>query len=462
MPSRTDVAKLLAESQAGTMAGLRAHVSPAMARLLTLTGFDRRFVRGEGPYLWDEDGTQILDCLAGFGALLLGRGHPRVLDAVRQCVEIDPPAWVRFSPNGLAIAAARLLKESSGRPDDRVYFANSGTEAVEAAIKLARRHTGRSGIVGWDDSFHGFTFGSLSASGNPDLAAGFGDMLPGCRSVPFGDLAAMERELSARSVAAVIVEPVQGKTLRSLAPGRLSELHAMCRAHGTLLIADEVQSGLGRTGSFLACAADGVEPELVVLSKGMSGGYVPVGAVLARADVWESTFSSMERAFVHSSTNHEGPLAMVATVAALESIAEERLVEHAARQGGLLVERLRRELAGCPAVREVRGRGLMIGIEVRVEEIPSVRGLPVFTRYAEPMVGQALVMDLFRRERVLSQVTGARRPVLKLLPPMVIGEPEVAWICSAVPQALARLSGGSVFGAMASGALSLARAALGP
>lgn len=460
MPSRTDVAKLLAESQAGSMASIRDHVSPAMARLLALTGFDKRFVRGNGPYLWAEDGTQVLDCLAGFGALLLGRGHPRVADAVRQCLEIDPPAWVRLSPNALAAAAARTLKELSGRSDDRVYFANSGTEAVEAAIKFARRHTGRSGIIGWEDGFHGFTLGALSASGNPDLADGFGALLPGCRSVPFGDLAAMERELSDRSVAAVVIEPVQGKTLRSLVPGQLSELHAICRAYGTLLIADEVQTGLGRTGSFLASSGEGVCPEIVAISKGMSGGYVPVGAVLVRSDVWKSTFSSMERAFIHSSTNHEGPLAMVASIASLEAVAEDRLADRAAAAGEVITERLRRTLAGCPAVREVRGRGLMIGIEICAEKVPCARGLPIFSHYAEPMIGQAVVMDLFRRERLLAQVTGARRPVLKLLPPLVVAAPDVEWICGAVPQAMDRLAAGSVLGAIASGALSLARSTI--
>ncbi|MFM7806627.1 MAG: aspartate aminotransferase family protein, partial [Planctomycetota bacterium] len=333
----------------------------------------------------------------------------------------------------------------------------SGTEAVEAAIKFARRHTGRSGIVGWDDGFHGFTLGSLSVSGNRDLQAGFGELVPACRTVPFGDLDALGQQLARGDVAAVLIEPVQGKTLRSLRPGDGRAMHELCRRHGALLIADEVQTGLGRTGTFLACEQDGIEPDLVALSKGMSGGFVPVGAVLVRPHVWNSTYSSMERAFVHSSTHHEGPMAMVAVIAALEAIHEERLVERAAALGARIAGRLRRALAGSPVASEVRGRGLMLGIDIRNDAVPAPRGVPVISRITEPMVGQALVADLCRKERVLAQVTGARRTVLKLLPPLVIDEADAEWIECAVPAAVARLSGGSVFGAIASAAGAIAR-----
>jgi len=457
MSDRTDVASLLARSAARAGSACHHHLNPALHRLMAVSGMDRAFTRGEGPYLWDSEGTQSLDCLAGFGALLLGRGHPRVTDALVQCIQLAPPAWVRFSPNGLAAEAAGMLKAMAGRPDDRVYFTNSGTEAVESAIKFARRHTGRSGVVGWDDGFHGFTLGSLSVSGNRDLQRGFGDLVPGCRTVPFGDLAALERELAGGDVAAVVLEPVQGKTLRSLPPGDGRAVQELCRRSGALLVADEVQTGMGRTGTFLASDADGIEPDIVVLSKGMSGGFVPVGAVLVPPAIWSSTYSSMERAFVHSSTHHEGPLAMVALIATLEAIRDDRLVERAASLGTRIRERLRLLLASSPAAGEVRGRGLMIGIDLRLESVPGPWRMPLLTQVTQPLLGQALVADLCRHERLLAQVTGARRPTLKLLPPMVISEHDADWIERAVPQAIHRLGTGSAYRAIASAAFAVVR-----
>jgi ornithine--oxo-acid transaminase len=448
MKGPIDLAGILARSSAGGCLGLRDHLHPSLARLLEMLGFDHAFVRGEGAHLWLKDGTRILDCLAGFGAHLLGRGHPVVREALHQCLASDPPGWVRMSPNGLASEAARLLKERSGRPEDLVYFANSGTEGVEAAIKLARRHTSKAGIAGWVDGFHGFTMGALSVSGIDSLKQGFGDLLPHCHSVPFGDLEAMERLLEGGSIAAVIIEPIQGKTLRCLSMSDMQSLHAMCRRSGALLIADEVQTGLGRTGSFLALARDQVEADIVVLSKGLSGGFVPMGAVLVRPQIWRSTFSGMERSFVHSSTHHEGPLAMVAAIATLEALTSERLVERSMEIGEGILVSLRESLAGCAAVREVRGRGMMIGVEIDPARVPSLRDIPWVGDWTAPMVGQSLVMDLFQRERVLGQVTESRRPVLKLLPPLCIAKEDATALCEAVPRSIQRLSEGSTLKAV--------------
>jgi ornithine--oxo-acid transaminase len=462
MAGRLDVAQLLQEARGRARASYPRHVNPAFARLVETTGFDEEFIRGEGPYLWTADGRCVLDCLAGYGALVLGRGHPLVRDALRQCLELDPPAWVRFELNPLAAEAARRLKDRCRWPDARVFFTNSGTEGVEAAIKFARAHTGRGGILGWDDGFHGLTLGSLAINGNAELRRGFGPFPPGCGTVPFGDLAALERALAGREVAALVVEPVQGKTLRMLPPGGLAEVAKLCRRFGTLLVADEVQTGVGRTGEFLALHHDGVEADLVVLSKALSGGYVPVGAVLAREDVWRSTFSSMERSIVHSSTFHEGPLAMVALVATLEALSAEDLVARAATSGEALRTRLEESCRGLPAVREVRGRGFMLGIELDAARIPSLASLPGVGSWTAPMVGQAAAMDLFRWEGILAQVTGSRRPVLKLLPPLVAGPAEVDRLVEALPAVARRLASGSFFPALARAVGNLARSALFP
>jgi ornithine--oxo-acid transaminase len=460
MERRLDVGRILDASLARGIDGVRDHLNPSLARLLAATGFETEFVGGSGAHLWTADGTRVLDCLCGFGALLLGRGHPFVKDAVQQCIEAGPPAWVRFSPNGLAAEAASRLKECCARTDDRVYFSGSGTEGVEAAVKFARRHTGRSGVLSWDDGFHGFTLGALSIGGNPDLAAGFGALLPECATVPFGDLIAVERALAARTYAAFVIEPVQGKTLRALGPGELREIQRLCRTHGTLLVADEVQTGLGRTGTFLATEFDGVEPDIVVVSKGLGGGYMPVAATLVRPDVWASTYSSMERAFVHGSTHHEGPLAMIAAIATLEALVGDGLVARAQALGNRMGAALRSALASSPFVPEVRGRGLMLGTVLDGSSAPSLARIPVLGPWTAPMVGQAVVMDLFRDARILAQVTGARRPLLKLLPPLVLSDEDADYVVRSVPQAISGLGGGSTLRAVGRAAIGLCRAAI--
>ncbi|MBL9141120.1 MAG: aspartate aminotransferase family protein, partial [Phycisphaerae bacterium] len=292
MATHFDLAERLGRAQAGARQANRTHGNPALARLVDTLGFDRVYQRGEGQYLWDSEGNRVLDCLAGYGALAIGRNHPVVRDALEQCLRLAPPSWVHFEHNALVGEAARMLKEHCGPGLDHVFFTNSGTEGVELAIKLSRRHTGRSEVIGWSDSFHGLTCGSLSMNGSEELQRGFGPLLPGASLVPFGSLQDLERALSSQAVAAFFIEPVQGKTLRTLAPGVLRDVQSLCRRYGTLLVADEVQTGVGRTGRFLATHHDEVQADIVVLSKALSGGFVPVGAVLARADVWQSTFSS--------------------------------------------------------------------------------------------------------------------------------------------------------------------------
>jgi ornithine--oxo-acid transaminase len=461
MAERIDVAALLTNARTGARDSHFAHMNPAFAKLVELIGFDRSYVRGEGQYLWDAQGHRVLDCLAGYGALALGRAHPVVTDALVQCLTLAPPAWVRWELNPLAAEAARRLTLQCRVGADRVFFTNSGTEAIEAAIKFARQHTGRPGLLAWSDSFHGLTCGSLSINGNEDLRRGFGPLLPGAAIVEFGDLEALERALSGRDVAALVVEPVQGKTLRTLSPGVLQEAHALCKRYGTLLIADEVQTGAGRTGAFLAVHHDGVEPDMVVLAKALSGGFVPVGAVLVRSDIWDSTFSSMDRSVVHSSTFHEGPLAMVALLATLEVIEQDHLAARAAELGELLIRQLRAECADIACVREIRGKGLMVGVDLDTSRIPSFAKIPMLGRMTEPMIGQAAIMQLLDVHSILAQTTGARRPLLKFVPPLIVNEGDVQAIVAATAASCRSLASGRFYGAMGSVASNMLRTGLG-
>jgi acetylornithine/succinyldiaminopimelate/putrescine aminotransferase len=399
-------------------------LNPQLSRMLHAIGFDRRYVRGEGALLYDDTGADYLDMLSGFGVFALGRHHPVVRKALHDVLDAGLADLTQFDAPPLAGPLAEALL---GRVPhlDRVYFGNSGTEAVEAALKFARFATGRDRIVYCDHAFHGLTAGSLSVNGAKDFRKGFGPMLPGS-AIPFGDLDALERELRRGDVAGFLVEPIQGKGVAVAPPGFLQAAQDLVHAYGALLIADEVQTGIGRTGDFFAFQHDGAEPDLVATAKALSGGYVPVGATLGRDWIFKKVYSSMDRVLVHDSTFGSNAQAMAAGLATLHVIETEGVVENARKVGELLQSRLAELTERYEFVHDVRGRGLMIGIEF---------GAPVSWRRRVPwlalrlarkgLFAQTVVHALFHRHRILTQVSGDHLEVIKLIPPLTIGETEV-------------------------------------
>ena len=322
-----------------------------------------------------------------------------------------------------------------------MLFNNSGTEAVECALKLSRRFTGRDAVLHCEKAFHGLTLGALAANGNPNLREGFGT-LGDSQSIPMNDLVALEQALQTRKFAAFIVEPVQGKTCIQVDDGYLKEATRLCKLHGTLLIVDEIQTGIGRTGKFVALEYDpGCEPDIVVLSKALSGGFVPIGAVLVRGDVWRCTFDSMARSFVHSSTFQGGTLAMVAALTVLEVYDREQLGERALQMGSIIRNGSLEIASRHPALASVRGRGLMIGLELRRGETESVISkIPGIGSFEKLLFGQSFAMDLLATHRILSQVTDSQSNVLKITPPLVICEGECNRIVSALSETFHRHS----------------------
>src|SRR5262245_15405124 len=247
-PGALDIRALL-EQHAGRNYELHgAHVNPAHVRTLRTIGFDRCYVRAEGPYLWDIEGTKYLDMLSGYGVFGLGRNHPEVRRVLIDFLNADYPSLVKMEAPLLAGLLAQELKKRMPNQLDMVFFANSGAEGIETAIKYARCATGKPGIVHCQKAFHGLTYGALSLNGDESFRDGFAPFLTDCRAIPFNDLGALERELHRQDVAAFVVEPVQGKGVNIPCPGYLREASALCHKHGALFIADEVQSGLGRTG----------------------------------------------------------------------------------------------------------------------------------------------------------------------------------------------------------------------
>src|SRR5919201_5327134 len=358
----TDPASLFAQREAERYALHTRYLNEQLVRVLKTIGYDVGFVRGQGQYLFDRDGPRYLDLLSGWGVFAIGRNHPRLRDALKSVLDSDLPNLVQMDVSVLAgILAERLLTYTPYL--DKAFFCSSGAEAVEAALKFARTATGRPGFAYCDHAFHGLSYGALSVNGDAMFRKGFDPFLPDCVEVPFNDLGALERALSSRKLAAFIVEPIQGKGVNIPDDGYLLGALELCRKHGTLFIADEIQTGLGRTGRFLAVEHWGVEPDMVLLAKALSGGHVPVGAVLTRNWVFERVFNRMDRAVVHGSTFAKNDLAMAAGIATLDVLASERVIENAAQKGERLLASLSQMIARYELLKDVRGKGLMIGLE---------------------------------------------------------------------------------------------------
>jgi ornithine--oxo-acid transaminase len=313
-----------------------AHVNPRFARALRIIGFDRTYVRGQGAYLWDETGRKYLDMLAGYGVFSIGRNHPTVKQALADVMAADMSSLVQMETPLLCGVMARELKARAGYDLDKVYFCSTGAEGVETAIKFARRATGRARIIYASSAFHGLTTGALSLNGSDVFREKFGP-LGDSGKVAFGDADALQRELARGDVAAFFVEPVQGKGVHIPPAGYLAEATRACRQAGALLVADEVQAGMGRTGKFLALHHEaGAEPDMVVMSKALSGGFVPMGAVLMRRPIYDAVFSSLDRAVVHSSTFGKSNFAMTAGLATLSVLDDEDLMANATAMGDRL------------------------------------------------------------------------------------------------------------------------------
>jgi ornithine--oxo-acid transaminase len=414
-----------------------SYLNAQMVKVLKTIGFDRRFTRAAGPYLFDDKGQRYLDLLAGFGVFALGRSHPTVKRALRDVIDADLPNLVQMDASLLSgLLAERLLAKAPSQ--ERVFFCNSGTEAVEAAIKLARAATGRAKLIFCEHAFHGLTLGALSLNGDAIFRDRFGPLLADVVRVPWNDTAALETALRSGEVAAFIVEPIQGKGVNLPRPGYLNEAARLCRKHGALIVADEVQTGLGRTGSFLASEHFGLDADLVLIAKALSGGFVPVGAVLGKRWVFDKTFDRMDRAVVHGSTFGKNNLAMAAGLATLSALEDERLIENAALRGESLLCRLAALSSKYELLKEVRGQGLMIALEFGPPKSLGLRAAWTLVEKAtKGLFCQTMIIPLFTRHRILTQVAGHEMCVIKLLPPLCISQDDEDWIVSAFDEVMA-------------------------
>jgi ornithine--oxo-acid transaminase len=329
--------------------------------------------------------------------------------------------------------AERLCKLARGELS-KVFFASSGSEGVETAIKFARMYTGRTGLLSCDRAFHGLTCGALSLMNGEYWRKGFGPLLPEAGTVPFSDLASLEKELATKRYAAFFVEPIQAEGgIRIPGENYLKDAQDLCRRYGSLLVADEVQTGMFRTGSFLASHHFGISPDIVVLAKALSGGLVPVSAVLMSDAVHSSVFSSFKRSIVHASTFSENSLSMRAGLATLDVLEREHLGECASQVGMELQQQLTDALSGYEMVQDVRGKGLLLGIEFTAPRRLALRvPFEAFAKVHPAMFGQILVMRLFRDSGILTQICGNDFMVLKVAPPLMVTAPQISEFISAV------------------------------
>ena len=415
----------LVEARAGEDYELYARtINPQFMKVLRTIGFDRIWSRAEGQYLYDREGNRYLDLIGGFGMFNVGRNNPRIRAALVEELELETPGSAPIIVSLLpGLLAEELLRRTPPRLA-RVLFTNSGAEANEAAFKLGRTATGRSRVLSNDGGFHGLTLGALSAAGDRHFTERFEPLLPGFSQVPFGDVEALERELAREDVAVFIVEPVQGHGVYLPPPEYLVRAQELCRRYGTLFAVDEVQTGFGRTGKLFAFEHWGLEPDLVTVAKSLSGGYVPVGALLMSERVYDGVFDSLEHSVSHGSTFAPNDLAMAAGLATLRELDDADLVARTARLGEYLHERTRPFVEQFDVVREIRGLGLLWAMEFAEPEDGSL-AWRVMERVQSGLFAQLVVVPLFTKHRIMTQVAGYDAAVLKAIPPLVITEQDI-------------------------------------
>jgi len=390
-------------------------------------------VEGRGSRVRDVEGREFVDLTAGWGVTCIGHCNPALVRAISEQAE----RLMQTTNIFYTLPQAELIERlASITPEaiTRSFLVNSGTEATEGAIKLAHRATGRAKYVSTENSFHGRTLGALGVIGQVKHREPYAALLHEATVIPYDDLDAAAEAVDGET-AAFIVEPIQGHGVNLPGDDYLGEAARLCRKHGALFVADEIQTGMGRTGRFWAIEHWDVEPDMLLSAKALSGGFVPVGAVALRKKTFDALFSNMVRAPVHGSTFSKNNLAMAAGIATLDVIAEENLVENAAKVGEGILEDLRALVDRYQFMKEVRGKGMMQGIEFAPPSgLKAKAAWKLLDTAQKGLFTQLVTVPLLKRHRILSQTAGHDLPVVKFLPPLTIGDADREWIVGAVDQ----------------------------
>jgi ornithine--oxo-acid transaminase len=448
--------RVAAESAESRSQQQYAHaVNPQWTRLLQLLQMNVHYRRCIGVELFTTEGRRILDFLAGYCVHNLGHNHSGIIEAIKDELDQHGPAMLQSHVPEHAGELAERLCLLSGGSVGKAFFCSSGSEGIEAAIKFAKAHTKRTGLLYAEGAFHGLTCGALSLMGDPFWKQGFGPLLGDTQQVPFDDLPALELHLKTKKYAALFLEPIQGEGgIRLPAPDFLAKASSLCKRYGTLLVLDEVQTGFFRTGKFLAAQHYSVDPDMIVLAKAMSGGLVPSGAVLMTDAIYNSVYGSLKRSLIHTSTFSENGLAMRVGLAVLDTLEKEDAANRSTALGLYMRAQLREMLSEFEMVQEVRGEGLFSGIVFRTPRNLSLRlAYEVFTKIHPALFGQVLVMRLFRDHGILAQICGNNFMVLKLVPPLIVSKSQIDEAVEAIYQVVKLAHSPTVFWSEALGLL---------
>ena len=398
-----------------TVTQYASHVDPAFVKLLGVLGYGRVFTRASGATVWDEQGRQYLDLLAGFGSANIGHNHPRLTARLHAVLDEQPLNLSHTGPSPYAARLAAALAAAAGGGLDMSLFCTSGAEAVEAAIKAARAATRRTRVVFCDRAYHGLSLGALSVSASKRMRTPFEPLLPACTAIPFGDEAALSAALAARDAAVFVVEPVQIEGGVHFAPtGFLKAARALCTKYGTLLAFDEVQTGIGRLGSMFAFQQEGVVPDLLILGKSLGGSIAPIAVTMTTREVQKAAYGPTRRFDLHGSTFAGNAFGCAAALETLTIVADEQLVARSREHGDRMLAALRQRLYRHPLVSDIRGRGLLIAIELRVPLAPMARTI----------AGQWLALALLE-EGIILQPASQAWNVLRIEPPLTIDAAEI-------------------------------------
>lgn len=417
----------------------KSYLNTTLVSMFKLLDFDKKFVRAEGVFLWDEDGKRYIDFLAGYGSVNVGHNNPVVLEAVNK---VDGrPNILQASMGAMPAALAHNLAIISPAGLKHCFFCNSGTEAVEGGLKLARLVTGRHKVVSAVGAFHGKTLGSLSVSGREKYKKLFRPLLEGCYVVRFGNLEALEKALDNRDVAAFIIEPIQGEAgVIVPPPGYLKAAAEICRKYGTLFIADEIQTGLGRTGTLFVCDDEKVKPDIMLLSKSLGGGVMPIGAILTTEAHWKAAYGTFDKALLHTSTFGGNARACAAGIASVNYIIENNLPAQAKKKGAYLLKKLKGLQADHPMIKDVRGRGLLIGLEFKepfkgyIDRFTAGSLNKLYHEYFASLVASQLV----QKYGIITAFTLNNPNVLRFEPPLTIEYEEMDLLVKALDDICSR------------------------
>ncbi|HHY13992.1 MAG TPA: aspartate aminotransferase family protein [Thermoanaerobacterales bacterium] len=411
------------------------YVNPGLASLISLMSMDRDYVKAKGIFVWDKDGHRYMDFLGGYGSLNLGHNPPEVIEEMEKIKEM--PNILKTSLSKLSGALAHNLAKITPGTLKNTFFCNSGAEAVEGALKTARISTGKTGLISCEGSFHGKTLGALSVTGRTKYQEPFKPLIPECSLVPFGDLDLLEKELAKGDIAAFIVEPIQGEGGVIVPPnGYLKGARELCTKYGALLIVDEIQTGLGRTGYMFACEHEEVEPDIMCLAKSLGGGVMPIGAFITTPEVWNKAYGSTDKCLLHTSTFGENTWALAAGISAINAILELNLSKKSRDMGDYFIDKLNDLKEKYKIIKEVRGEGLLIGIEFEqpAKGILDKISQGALNKFASEYTGAMIAGELLNTYRIITAYTLNNPNVIRLEPPLIVNKEQIDYVISSLDE----------------------------